>query len=95
MYFCAQVLSKAELQFLALLPTLRPKVRVIAECGNWYFQMSFSFPAFSSSQETLNPVSSCPHLYSRDHTYNNVGKPMYLQEEICMETTRRNFRINC
>lgn len=31
-----QVLSKAELQFLALLPELRPKVRVIAECGNWY-----------------------------------------------------------
>ncbi|XP_028121141.1 NAD(P)H-quinone oxidoreductase subunit N, chloroplastic isoform X3 [Camellia sinensis] len=29
------VLSKAELQFLALLPSLRPKVRVIAECGNW------------------------------------------------------------
>jgi hypothetical protein len=31
-----QVLSKAELQFLALLPELRPKVRVIVECGNWY-----------------------------------------------------------
>ncbi|CAN1312612.1 NAD(P)H-quinone oxidoreductase subunit N, chloroplastic [Linum perenne] len=31
----AKVLSKAELQFIALLPTLRPKVRVIAECGNW------------------------------------------------------------
>nr|XP_004247632.1 NAD(P)H-quinone oxidoreductase subunit N, chloroplastic [Solanum lycopersicum] len=31
----AKVLSKAELQFLALLPTLRPNVRVIAECGNW------------------------------------------------------------
>uniref|UniRef100_A0A0F7GYC9 NADH dehydrogenase-like complex N n=1 Tax=Pelargonium transvaalense TaxID=158603 RepID=A0A0F7GYC9_9ROSI len=31
----AKVLSKAELQFLALLPELRPKVRVIAECGNW------------------------------------------------------------
>ncbi|KAK3409758.1 hypothetical protein EUGRSUZ_J01847 [Eucalyptus grandis] len=31
----AKVLSKSELQFLALLPTLRPKVRVIAECGNW------------------------------------------------------------
>ncbi|KAF9617533.1 hypothetical protein IFM89_037345 [Coptis chinensis] len=31
----AKVLSKAELQFLALLPTLRPKVKVIAECGNW------------------------------------------------------------
>lgn len=30
-----KVLSKAELQFLALLPSLRPKVRVIAECGNW------------------------------------------------------------
>lgn len=30
-----QVLSKAELQFLALLPSLRPNVRVIAECGNW------------------------------------------------------------
>ncbi|XP_057873688.1 NAD(P)H-quinone oxidoreductase subunit N, chloroplastic isoform X3 [Cryptomeria japonica] len=29
------VLSKTELQFLALLPTLRPKVRVIAQCGNW------------------------------------------------------------
>ncbi|KAJ6976105.1 hypothetical protein NC653_031820 [Populus alba x Populus x berolinensis] len=28
------VLSKAELQFLALLPTLRPNVRVVAECGN-------------------------------------------------------------
>ncbi|KAL0916166.1 hypothetical protein M5K25_013657 [Dendrobium thyrsiflorum] len=31
----AKVLSKAELQFLALLPTFRPKVKVIAECGNW------------------------------------------------------------
>nr|ACU23851.1 unknown [Glycine max] len=31
----AKVLSKAELQFLALLPTLRPNVRVIVECGNW------------------------------------------------------------
>ncbi|GLJ44826.1 hypothetical protein SUGI_0942910 [Cryptomeria japonica] len=31
----AKVLSKTELQFLALLPTLRPKVRVIAQCGNW------------------------------------------------------------
>ncbi|MCL7030479.1 hypothetical protein MKW94_017871 [Papaver nudicaule] len=31
----AKVLSKSELQFLALLPTLRPKVKVIAECGNW------------------------------------------------------------
>ncbi|KNA20910.1 hypothetical protein SOVF_047770 [Spinacia oleracea] len=31
----AKVLSKAELQFLAMLPSLRPKVRVIAECGNW------------------------------------------------------------
>ncbi|KAL2892908.1 NAD(P)H-quinone oxidoreductase subunit N chloroplastic [Bienertia sinuspersici] len=31
----AKVLSKAELQFLALLPSLRPNVRVIAECGNW------------------------------------------------------------
>ncbi|KAG2672832.1 hypothetical protein I3843_13G052700 [Carya illinoinensis] len=31
----AKVLSKSELQFLALLPSLRPKVRVIAECGNW------------------------------------------------------------
>jgi hypothetical protein len=33
--FNFQVLSKAELQFLAMLPDLRPKVRVIAECGNW------------------------------------------------------------
>lgn len=31
----AKVLSKAELQFLAILPDIRPKVRVIAECGNW------------------------------------------------------------
>ncbi|XP_010547389.1 PREDICTED: NAD(P)H-quinone oxidoreductase subunit N, chloroplastic [Tarenaya hassleriana] len=31
----AKVLSKSELQFLALLPSLRPNVRVIAECGNW------------------------------------------------------------
>ncbi|CAO2167269.1 unnamed protein product [Urochloa humidicola] len=31
----AKVLSKAELQFLAMLPDIRPKVRVIAECGNW------------------------------------------------------------
>lgn len=30
-----QVLSKTELQFLALLPALRPKVKVIAECGPW------------------------------------------------------------
>lgn len=33
-----QVLSKAELQFLAMLPDIRPKVRVIAECGNWYMR---------------------------------------------------------
>lgn len=31
----AQVLSKTELQFLALLPALRPNVKVIAECGSW------------------------------------------------------------
>jgi len=31
----AKVLSKAELQFLALLPALRPNVKVIAECGTW------------------------------------------------------------
>uniref|UniRef100_A0A2K1WTK2 Uncharacterized protein n=1 Tax=Populus trichocarpa TaxID=3694 RepID=A0A2K1WTK2_POPTR len=31
----AKVLSKEGLQFLALLPTLRPNVRVIAERGNW------------------------------------------------------------
>ncbi|KAJ4871906.1 hypothetical protein Rs2_11502 [Raphanus sativus] len=31
----AKVLSKSELQFLALLPSLRPNVRVVAECGNW------------------------------------------------------------
>ncbi|XP_052190810.1 NAD(P)H-quinone oxidoreductase subunit N, chloroplastic [Diospyros lotus] len=31
----AKVLSRAELQFLALLPSLRPNVRVVAECGNW------------------------------------------------------------
>ncbi|KAH7276735.1 hypothetical protein KP509_39G019700 [Ceratopteris richardii] len=31
----AKVLSKAELQYLAILPTLQPKVRVVAECGNW------------------------------------------------------------
>ncbi|XP_073147517.1 NAD(P)H-quinone oxidoreductase subunit N, chloroplastic [Henckelia pumila] len=31
----AKVLSKAELQFLAILPSLRPRVKVIAECGNW------------------------------------------------------------
>ena len=37
-----QVLSKAELQFLAMLPDLRPKVRVIAECGNWYVLRSLS-----------------------------------------------------
>ncbi|TVU36272.1 hypothetical protein EJB05_18200 [Eragrostis curvula] len=30
-----KVLSKAELQFLAILPDLRPKVRVVVECGNW------------------------------------------------------------
>ncbi|OAE28549.1 hypothetical protein AXG93_2175s1320 [Marchantia polymorpha subsp. ruderalis] len=30
-----KVLSKTELQFLALLPALRPKVKVIAECGPW------------------------------------------------------------
>ncbi|XP_066315508.1 NAD(P)H-quinone oxidoreductase subunit N, chloroplastic-like isoform X1 [Miscanthus floridulus] len=29
------VLSKAELQFLAMLPDIRPKVRVIAEVSNW------------------------------------------------------------
>uniref|UniRef100_A0A0D6R4N0 NAD(P)H-quinone oxidoreductase subunit N, chloroplastic n=1 Tax=Araucaria cunninghamii TaxID=56994 RepID=A0A0D6R4N0_ARACU len=31
----AMVLSKTELQFLALLPAIRPKVKVIAQCGNW------------------------------------------------------------
>eukprot|EP00250_Pteridium_aquilinum_P033879 c654_g1_i1 orf=527-1312(-) len=31
----AKVLSKSELQYLALLPTLQPKVKVIAECGTW------------------------------------------------------------
>ncbi|XP_066315509.1 NAD(P)H-quinone oxidoreductase subunit N, chloroplastic-like [Miscanthus floridulus] len=31
----AKVLSKAELQFLAMLPDIRPKVRVIAEVSNW------------------------------------------------------------
>lgn len=31
----AKVLSKSELQYLALLPTLQPKLRVIAECGSW------------------------------------------------------------
>ncbi|KAG6544601.1 hypothetical protein Mapa_014023 [Marchantia paleacea] len=30
-----KVLSKTELQYLALLPALRPKVKVIAECGPW------------------------------------------------------------
>jgi hypothetical protein len=40
-----QVLSKAELQFLAMLPDIRPKVRVIAEVGNWY--MSFFYLQFS------------------------------------------------
>jgi hypothetical protein len=33
-----QVLSKAELQFLAMLPDIRPKVRVLAEVGNWYMR---------------------------------------------------------
>ncbi|CAM6088198.1 unnamed protein product [Calypogeia fissa] len=31
----AKVLSKTELQYLALLPALRKKVKVIAECGSW------------------------------------------------------------
>ncbi|KAM7257222.1 hypothetical protein ACFE04_012963 [Oxalis oulophora] len=31
----AKVLSKAELQFITMIPNLRPNVRVIAECGNW------------------------------------------------------------
>ncbi|KAL3684214.1 hypothetical protein R1sor_002236 [Riccia sorocarpa] len=31
----AKVLSKTELQFLALLPAIRPKVKVIAEVGSW------------------------------------------------------------
>ena len=31
----AKVLSKSELQYLALLPTIQPKVKVIAECGTW------------------------------------------------------------
>lgn len=31
----AKVLSKSELQFLALLPAIRPNVKVIAECGTW------------------------------------------------------------
>ncbi|XP_022859820.1 NAD(P)H-quinone oxidoreductase subunit N, chloroplastic-like [Olea europaea var. sylvestris] len=38
----AKVLSKAELQFLALLPSPRLRVRVIAECGNWN-ALLFSF----------------------------------------------------
>ena len=32
---CKKVLSKSELQYLALLPTIQPKVKVIAECGTW------------------------------------------------------------
>lgn len=31
----AKVLSKSELQYLALLPTIQPRVKVIAECGSW------------------------------------------------------------
>jgi hypothetical protein len=31
----AKVLSKSELQYLALLPAIRPEVKVIAECGTW------------------------------------------------------------
>eukprot|EP00246_Nothoceros_aenigmaticus_P001332 TRINITY_DN11848_c0_g1_i1.p1 TRINITY_DN11848_c0_g1~~TRINITY_DN11848_c0_g1_i1.p1 ORF type:complete len:239 (-),score=28.03 TRINITY_DN11848_c0_g1_i1:72-788(-) len=31
----AHVLSKSELQFLVLLPTIRPQVKVIAEVGTW------------------------------------------------------------
>ncbi|KAG0579706.1 hypothetical protein KC19_4G118300, partial [Ceratodon purpureus] len=31
----AKVLSKSELQYLALLPAIRPNVKVIAECGTW------------------------------------------------------------
>lgn len=38
-----QVLFKAALQFLTMLPDIRPKVRVIAECGNWYMRL-YQFP---------------------------------------------------
>lgn len=31
----AQVLSKTELQYLALLPAIQPRVKVVAECGSW------------------------------------------------------------
>ena len=50
-----QVLSKAELQFLAMLPDIRPKVRVIAEVGNWYMRFfylqfsMFNFPPYGSN----------------------------------------------
>jgi hypothetical protein len=52
-----QVLSKAELQFLAMLPDIRPKVRVIAECGNWY--MRFLLPPSMSKFPTRD------HLWLR------------------------------
>ena len=50
-----QVLSKAELQFLAMLPDIRPKVRVIAEVSNWYMRFfylqfsMFNFPQHGST----------------------------------------------
>ncbi|KAG6470451.1 hypothetical protein ZIOFF_071524 [Zingiber officinale] len=57
----AKVLSKAELQFLALLPTLRPKVKVIAECGNWRkfvwkpLREIAGLPAAGESSSSLQP----------------------------------------
>ncbi|EYU46045.1 hypothetical protein ABFS82_04G078500 [Erythranthe guttata] len=54
----AKVLSKAELQFLAILPSLRPRVRVIAECGNWRKFMWKPLKEIAGLPATAEQVSS-------------------------------------
>ncbi|KAL4333005.1 hypothetical protein GQ457_07G015990 [Hibiscus cannabinus] len=62
----AKVLSKSELQFLALLPSLRPKVKVIAECGNWrkFMWKPLKEIAGLTSEDGENSYSSIPQLPS-------------------------------
>lgn len=52
----AKVLSQTELQYLALLPALREKVKVIAECGSWR----------SYRWKPLREVSGLPIVESSD-----------------------------
>ncbi|KAF8102529.1 hypothetical protein N665_0198s0229 [Sinapis alba] len=55
----AKVLPKSELQFLALLPSLRPNVRVIAECGNWRKFMWKPLAEVAELAAQVNLINSC------------------------------------